>query len=179
MDITFSNPDSFKVVTKQLSIGLGQHVKSKVDLRLLNQESPSSHDEEVVFGGPGEYEVKGCMVTGVSSEGKDATINTAYQVTVDDLRLGYLGDLAKPLTDQQLEQLGAIDVLIISLENMKIDEIAKQISTIEPSIVIPMSFDEKSLAELAKDMGAKVEPVEKLKVTKKELPQDITLTVLQ
>jgi len=95
------------------------------------------------------------------------------------LRLGYLGDLAKPLTDQQLEQLGAIDVLIISLENMKIDEIAKQISTIEPSIVIPMSFDEKSLAELAKDMGAKVEPVEKLKVTKKELPQDITLTVLQ
>lgn len=176
MDITFTSPDNFKFNTKQLTIAYGDKQKSKVDLRLLSQAmTGQAADGEVVFDGPGEYEVKSCMVTGVVTSAS----NTAYQISVDDLKLGILGDLESPLTDQQVEQLGAIDVLVISLDKLKTDDITKQIAAIEPSIVIPMNFDDAALAALAKDMGVTVEPIEKLKVTKKELPDDTVLTVLQ
>lgn len=39
--------------------------------------------------GPGEYEVKGAMIDGVSLENG----NTAFSIMVDDIRLAHLGDL--------------------------------------------------------------------------------------
>lgn len=179
MDITFSTPDSFKIVSRQLSIAYGDNIQSKVDLRLLSQPTDSKAIEgEIVLDCPGEYEVKSAMATGVATQTKQGA-NTAYQLSVDDLKLGFLGQNSKLLDDTQLEQLGAIDILIASLSSMGSDLLTQQIATIGPSIVIPMDYDEKSLKALVDNIGSQAEPVEKYKISKKDLPTDTTLVVIK
>lgn len=179
MDITFSAPDSFKIVSRQLSVAYGEKIQAKVDLRLLSQPVNSKAAEgEIVLDCPGEYEIKSAMVTGVATK-TERDANTAYQLSVDDLKLGFLGQNSKLLDDAQLEQLGAIDILIVSLSSMGSDLLAQQIATISPSIVIPMDHDDKSLKALVDNIGSQAEPVEKYKISKKDLPTDTTLVVIK
>lgn len=179
MDITFSSPNNFKIVSKQLSIAYGDKAQTKVDLRLLSQPSEHSANEgEIVLDCPGEYEVKSAMVTGVATQTEQG-VNTAYQLSVDELKLGFLGQNSGLLDDGQLEQLGAIDLLIVSLSSMGSDMLAQQIATISPSVVIPMDYDDKSLKALVDNIGSQAEPVQKYKISKKDLPTDTTLIVIE
>jgi len=72
-----------------------------------------------VIDGPGEYEVKEVFINGISSfhddkEGKERGLNTIYVIEAEDLRFCHLGDLGqKQLTDEQLEKIDGIDVLMI------------------------------------------------------------------
>jgi L-ascorbate metabolism protein UlaG (beta-lactamase superfamily) len=72
-----------------------------------------------VIRGPGEYEISGINIDGISSfhddhEGKERGKNTIYHVTVDDVNFVHLGDLGqKKLTQEQVETLSACDVLFI------------------------------------------------------------------
>ena len=54
----------------------------------------------LIFGGPGEYEVKGVVITGIpsfhdNSEGKERGLNTIYNITIDGLNVVHLGDLGQ------------------------------------------------------------------------------------
>ena len=115
--------------------------------------------EPFVINGPGEYEVKEVFVNGISSfhddnGGKERGLNTIYLIEAEDLKFCHLGDLGqKQLTDEQLEKIDGVDVLMIPVGGGKytIDSSAAQkiISQIEPRIVIPMHFAlPKNKAEL-------------------------------
>ena len=106
--------------------------------------------EAFLVDGPGEYEIKGVFVQGISSfhdnkEGKERGVNTIYTIEAEDMRFCHLGDLGqKELTDEQLESIGHVDILMIPVGGeytISASEAAKVIGQIEPKIVIPMHYE--------------------------------------
>ena len=112
---------------------------------------------------PGEYEAKGVFVQGIDSfhddsEGKQRGKNTIYIFEAEDIRFCHLGDFGqKQLTDEQLDLIGRVDILMIPVGGtFTIDssEAAKVIGQIEPKMVIPMHY------QLPK-LKIELDPVEK------------------
>ncbi|MDP3882492.1 MAG: MBL fold metallo-hydrolase [Candidatus Staskawiczbacteria bacterium] len=105
--------------------------------------------EPFIIDGPGEYEVKGVFVQGIPSfhdniEGKERGQNTIYLIEAEDIKICHLGDLGqKQLTDEQLEKIDSVDVLMIPVGGeytIDSQEAQKIISQIEPLVVIPMHY---------------------------------------
>ena len=78
---------------------------------------------------PGEYEVGGISVLGMQF-GE----NIIFVFEIDGLRIAYLGDFKKDLTDTQISELGNIDILIIFEGREKI------IGQIDPYFVITENY---------------------------------------
>ncbi len=143
---------------------------------------------------PGEYDYKDVLVEGIDSfhdekEGQERGKNIMYRIEIDDISVSHLGDLGHSLTDAQLERLTGTDILLIpvggryTLDAKKAVEV---ISQIEPRIVIPMHYQTEglnieldSLDKFIKELGIEPTREEKLKISKKDLPQeDMELVVL-
>ena len=151
-----------------------------------------------VIQGPGEYEVKEVFINGIPSfhddkDGKERGQNTIYVIEVEDMRFCHLGDLGqKQLTDEQLEKIDAVDVLMIPVGGeYTIDSSSAQkiISQIEPRIVIPMHYNLPKLkdkldevSKFLKTMGKpSIAPQDKLVVKESTMPKEgaMEIVVLQ
>ena len=97
---------------------------------------------------PGEYEYHGVLATGVRTfhdgqRGADRGENIVFAVEVDGVHIGHLGDLGHLLTEDQLSELGPVDVLLVPVGgNFSISpaEAAEVVAQVSPKIVIPMHF---------------------------------------
>lgn len=152
---------------------------------------------KLLIRSPGEYEVGDVSIRGIAARGHmDETGRvsaTMYQVSVGDLTLLVVGHVFPELTEAQQEQLGEIDALIVPVggNGYTLDAVGalKLIKDIEPKIVIPTHYDDKSLKfevpqqplEVAlKELG--MEPKEtttKLKLKSGELTDVTQLVVLE
>lgn len=148
-----------------------------------------------LINGPGEYEIKGVFIHGTTSahdnqQGHERGDNTIFFIQTEDLSLAHLGDLGQTqLTDIQLEIIEGVDILIIPVGGTYTID-AKQatsiISQIEPRIIIPMHYKVPGLKidkldsvdNFIQEMGVKAEVVDKLKITKKDLPQEETKVIV-
>jgi len=145
--------------------------------------------EPFLIEGPGEYEVKGVFVQGIPSfhddkEGKERGQNTIYVLEAEEMRFCHLGDLGqKQLTDEQLEKIDGVDVLMIPVGGeytIDSSEAQKIIGQIEPKIVIPMHYalaKSKSklddVSKFLKTMGKpSVAAIDKLVVKASALPKE-------
>jgi len=153
--------------------------------------------ESFVVQGPGEYEIKGVFVRGVPSfhddqQGKEKGRNTIYVFESEDIRFCHLGDIGqKMLTDDQLEKIDRVDVLMIPVGGpATIDSVAAQkiISQLEPKIVIPMhyalpklKFKLDDVAKFLKTMGKNsIVPQDKLTIKSSTLPTEgMEIVILQ
>ncbi len=142
-----------------------------------------------VISGPGEYEIRGVFIQGIPSfhdsvEGKERGANTIYTIEAEDLKICHLGDLGqKQLTDEQLEKIDSVDILMIPVGGtytISATEAQKIISQIEPRIVIPMHFalpklkiDVDEVSKFLKVMGKNsIAPQDKLTIKSNALPKD-------
>ena len=141
-----------------------------------------------VITGPGEYEVKEVFVTGVPTyhdmvEGKEKGQNTMYYITVGDVHMVHLGDLKHALEEKHMEELHNIDVLFVPVgggDVLTAKQAVEVCGQLEPRVIIPMHFKSGGIGSkldgveaFLKAMGAgKTEPVAKLKLSKKDLPQE-------
>jgi L-ascorbate metabolism protein UlaG (beta-lactamase superfamily) len=150
-----------------------------------------------VVNGPGEYEIKDVYIIGIPSfhdavEGKEKGSNTIYVIDAEDLRVCHLGDIGqKELTDEQLEKIGEIDILMIPVGgNFTISEKEAQkiMAQIEPKITIPMHYlipklklKIEGVDKFLKSLGIKsMEPMAKLSIKKKDiLPEEAKIIVLE
>lgn len=115
---------------------------------------PMREDELFVVQGPGDYEVRGVLITGVRTRPHPERptapqYNTVYVIHLDDVAFCHLGKLSGELTQPQLEEMGSVDVLLLPVGGggtLNPDEAASVISQIEPSIVIPMYYALDGLA---------------------------------
>ncbi len=140
-------------------------------------------------GGPGEYEVRGVFITGIPSfhdkkQGTERGKNTIYVMEIEDFRICHLGDLGHLLSDEEVEAIGDIDILLIPVGGqftIGAKEAAEVVSALQPRIIIPMHYrSEKVNLELedvgnfCKEMGAgaKCEAQDKLVLKKTSLPED-------
>jgi len=134
-----------------------------------------------VMKSPGEVEEKGIFVYGIRSiaheDGKE-TSNTLFRFEVGDISIAHLGDISHDFTDEELEELKDIDILLLPV-GAKIKEAVKIANELQPRIIIPMHYRLPDLKgdflppdKFLKEIGAKSETLPKLKIAKKDLPQD-------
>jgi L-ascorbate metabolism protein UlaG (beta-lactamase superfamily) len=151
----------------------------------------------MVIDGPGEYEVKGTMITGVptrlhTDDPEARNTATMYSVAIDGVKVGLLGNIEPNLTDAQIESLGQVDILVLPVggHGLTLDATAaaKIISQLEPKYVVPTHYDDgkthyempqAQLEVFLKEMGATPEPVAKLRVTARDMPLETAVVVLE
>lgn len=168
MDISYLGGGSVKLAGKGITIISDPTAASVADVILLTSGKSVSAGEAMLIDGPGEYEVKGAMITGAP-----AGDGTAYAVDIDDATVAIVG-ANTVLGDQQIEALGQIDVLAVDAADAS--AAAKIVSQLEPKYVIPVGSDTTAFL---KEMGAKPEPIAKLKISGKDLPEETTVVVLE
>jgi L-ascorbate metabolism protein UlaG (beta-lactamase superfamily) len=212
MEITYIGHSCFKIKGKELSIVIDPY-DPKIGYKLPKLEADvvlSSHDHDdhsnvsgvtgsrFVIDSPGEYEISGAFINGLATfhddkDGEKRGKNTIYSIDMDGFTILHLGDLGHELSDATLENLGAVDVLMIPVGgHYTIDaEVAsKVVASIEPGYVIPMHYktaDSKGNDEIVgvdkflEEMGVAktVQTVDKLKITSKsDIPEETEVIVL-
>lgn len=156
----------------------------------------ASDDELFIITGPGEYETKGMYILGIpvltaSSEKKSdkERFRTIYSIGVDDVFIAHLGALHRVLTEDELDALGRIDVLLLPVGDpgrLDAKAVREVIDQCEPRIVIPCQYqlpgmkgELASLDQFKKAVtGQEIEEMDKLKLQKKDLPADDTRMIL-
>ncbi|MBA3047550.1 MBL fold metallo-hydrolase [Patescibacteria group bacterium] len=149
----------------------------------------------VVISGAGEYEVSNVFIEGAEAyhdekQGAERGKNIMYRIDIDDMSVAHLGDLGHILDAKQLEQFEGTDILLIPVGgNFTIGakKAVEVVSQIEPRIVIPMHYkvpglkiDLDGVEKFIKELGLKPTYEDKLKISKKDLPQeDMELVVLK
>ena len=166
----------------------------QADIVTISHEHYDHNNREAIKGdpfiaeGPGEYSLKGVSIIGVPSrhetekaEGEGP--NTIFVIDMEDMRICHLGDQGKKLANEQLEQIGDVDVLFIPIGGkytLNSEEALEAINQIEPRIIIPMHYkvdglkiDLDTVDKFAKETGVKKENMNVSKVTlkKKAMPE--------
>lgn len=146
-----------------------------------------------IVRGPGEFEIKGVSIIGVTSfhdevSGEKRGRNTMYRIEIDGVRILHLGDLGHVLSSAQVDLVDGIDVLLVpvgGVYTIDAEKASQVISDLEPRIVIPM-HDQRSNKHLApvsaflKQMGKEsVVSVPKLTVSRDKLPAEMQVVVLE
>jgi L-ascorbate metabolism protein UlaG (beta-lactamase superfamily) len=207
MIITWYGQSCFKIQDTQKSILIDPYSPKRVGLRGPNliaeiiiltnkddkkQVSKDLKEDTFLISAPGEYETKNVFIygTGLVDEKKQQTI---YQVEVDGLRVGVLGEINRLLNDKELEKLDGIDILFVPVGGKDVlgaKKAVELINLIEPNLVIPCCYQfaagqgktktetdskEKFLAE----MGIKnPEVMQKLSIQKKEILSEETKVII-
>lgn len=134
-----------------------------------------------VIQGPGEYEIKDVAVQGFPTESVldgEKRINTVYMVTLEGMKLCFLGALASAELPADLkEELDEIDILFVPIggEGVLTPAAAEKLAVaLEPHLVIPIHFeglgDKSALKQFLKEAGEeKSAPQDKLTLKKKDL----------
>lgn len=194
-------PEGVTVVTDPFNKEVGLKVPNfEADIVTVSHDHMDHNNVDALRGQPfvinsaGEYDVKGILVEGIDSfhddeNGAKRGNNIIYRIEIDDISVTHLGDLGHALTDVQLEKVVGTDILLIPVGGKYTIDAKKAvevIAQIEPRIVIPMHYKVKDLKveldgvdKFVKELGLTPSYEEKLKISKKDLPQeDMELVIL-
>ena len=160
--------------------------KDSVELATEQRFSVNDQDSNLMIEGPGEYGVAGLDIKGIACQrhmdSKDeGLLSTIYRIEIGELRIGIIGNIYEKLSDEQIESLGLIDILVIPVggHGYTLDATGAVglVRLIDPKIVIPTHYSDNSIKyEVPQDsidlfvseLGASVEKVTKYKL--KQLP---------
>lgn len=185
------------VIDPKLSIVGLKDLSSKGSVELATEARLALSDPEAKLRieGPGEYEIgdvsiKGARATRHIDTEADEPISTMYRLEIGDVRLAILGNITPRLSEDQLEEIGVVDILILpvggggyTLDATSAAAIARQI---DPRVVIPVHYADKALKYevpqdefdvFAKELAAPVEEAgNKYKVkSSSSIPQVLTV----
>ncbi len=196
-----------KVVTDPFdpkAVGL-KFPKQEADIvTMSHQHADHNHvagvsEEALVIDWPGEYEKMGVKVTGYPTyhdgeKGSQRGENTMYKIEVEGITILHCGDLGHALTDEVVEEIGDVDILLVPVGGhytIGPDEAVSVIHKIEPALVIPMhyghdSLDQKvfgpltGLEEFYKKYGSQPsEVVDILNLKKDAVPEETKLIAMK
>jgi L-ascorbate metabolism protein UlaG (beta-lactamase superfamily) len=179
--VTFSRPDPQTVAPKP------RDRVSRDGITLL----PSSLEDAFILDGPGEYEVRHVLVTGVRTyrddhRGAERGRQVAFAVELDGIHTIHLGDIGHLLTEEKLADIGSVDVACVPVGgSLSATKTAELVAQLDPRIVVPMTIaeDEAAGAEAMKrflhEMSAEPVVQARLSVTPSGLPGETTTILLE
>jgi L-ascorbate metabolism protein UlaG (beta-lactamase superfamily) len=206
MELQYYGGNCVRITTKSAGLvvddnlgELGLKTITKEDEVLLytvhdDKEKPKSR---LLIADPGEYEVSGVSIRGVAArahmDGPDQKSATIYKIDYDELRIAVVGHIYPDLSEDQLEAIGTVDVLIVPVggNGFTLDGVGALgiIKKIEPKLVIPTHYADSKLnykvpqadlSEALKNMS--MEPsqeVPKLKIKPADFGEATQLIVLE
>ena len=189
------------------SAGVGLRFPKSVEADIVTVSHSHKDHSEVkavsgtpyVISGPGEYEVKGVSVIGLSTfhdsqKGAERGKNTVYRIEIDGVRVVHLGDLGHTLSSEEVDRIDGVDVLFVPVggyHTLDAKMAVSVISEIEPRIIIPMHYQREGLSpaffdhlapvsQFLKEIGKEgITPLPKLSVSKDKLPAEVQVVVLE
>lgn len=214
MEITYLGHSSFKLRGKTASVitdpfdpdmvGIKLPAKTEADAVTVSHQHKDHNfvkalsGNPLIIAGPGEYEIKGIRIIGVSTFHDDVLgaqrgRNTVYHFKIDGVSLVHLGDLGHKLADADRELLDEIDVLFVPVGgfySLSPSVAAEVVAQLEPRLIIPMHYrtpahsvgwDKVSTVDVfLKEMGKEgIVPQAKLVVSKDKIPAEPTIVVLE
>jgi L-ascorbate metabolism protein UlaG (beta-lactamase superfamily) len=124
-----------------------------VDLLTISHDHPDhtytrSIRAQLTLTRPGEYEFRDLLVTGVKAfhdgvGGAEHGPNVIFAIEIDGVHVCHLGDLGHLLNEDQLAELGPVDVLLVPVgghSTVSPADAAEVVSQLNPKLVIPMHF---------------------------------------
>ncbi len=152
---------------------------------------PSSLDGAFPLDGPGEYEVKEVLLTGVrtyrdDARGAERGKQVAFVVELDGIHTIHLGDIGHLLTEEKLGDIGSVDIACVPVGGgLSATRAAELVAQLDPRIVVPMPVCEdeadcdEALAKFFHEMGGEPTLQPKLAVTPSGLPAETTVARLE
>lgn len=169
MIISYQGGECFKISQGDLAVVTNPTAKISADITLFSggkNDLPAgrqglSDKSGFVMEGPGEYEIKDIFIKGFLVKDGER-YKTTYLITFEGIKLCFLGD------GEISEEIEDVDILFVPVGD---DPAAayKLAVKIEPAVMIPMNYNDKTLTQFVKEGGEKVEAIEKLVVKKKDL----------
>lgn len=174
------------------------------DIVTISHDHPGHNYVQAVAGkdpyivrGPGEYEIRNVLITGLQTyhdeeRGKRLGRNTVYLFHMDDLLICHLGDLGHVLNAKEQEEVNGCDVLLLPVGGgnaLDAKRAVEVVSQVEPQVIVPMHYATPALKAAAgalepvevflKEMGVEaVEPLPKLNLTRGSLPPEPQVILL-
>ena len=208
MDLVWLGHASFRlhsqgmvVVTDPFPESLGLRMDGRpADVVTVSNTHPNHSASETVAGdprlfrAPGEYEFNHVVVRGVMTPLPEGAPheqrNVAYAIEMDGVSVCHLGDLTRPLTTRQVEELKPVDVALVPAGGqctLSLDQALQTIQDLDPKVVVPMHYGhgQEGLAldgvePFLRRMGLEDEtqPQPRLVVTPSNLPSDLRINLL-
>lgn len=163
MDIEYKGANCVVITTKKTSVvidpklsalGLKDVLPKNAVVIATQPDLLVSGEDAVVVDRPGEYEVRDISIVGSAAErmiDHDKSLNaTIYRVTVGDVRFAVVGHVAAPLTEEQLEALGVVDVAVVPVGGsgytLDAHQAVSVVRQLDPKVVIPTHFADKAIS---------------------------------
>lgn len=182
--VVISTKKTSVVVDPKLSIvGLKDaSVKDAVELATEARFALNSDDAKLVIEGPGEYGIGDFDIRGIAAQRHldteaDPKISTIYRIETGDFRAAVIGNIYEKLSEDQLEEIGIVDVLILPVGGSGYTLDATGAATItrqvDPKIVIPVHYaddaikyevPQSDIETFISELGLPVEEAPKLKL---------------
>jgi L-ascorbate metabolism protein UlaG (beta-lactamase superfamily) len=152
---------------------------------------PTSLESAFVLDGPGEYEVRDVLLSGVRTYRDDAKgaqrgRQTAFAVELDNIHLIHLGDIGHLLSEEKLAEISRIAVAFVPIGGaLTATRAAELVAQLDPRIVIPMAVCEEeadcdgAIKTFLHEMGAEPVVQPKLSITASSLPVETTTVLLE
>lgn len=163
-DIEYKGANAVVLTTKKtrvifdprLSLAGVKDVPVSGDVEVVTEDrfAVDNTTAKLKFNGPGEYEVGDVSLNGIPArrhidtedQGLQATM---YRVVIGDVRIAVIGNIAPRLSDEQLESIGVVDIVIIPVGGggytLDATDAASVVRQIEPTIAIPVHYNDSAL----------------------------------
>lgn len=163
-DIEYKGGNGIVISTKKASIVIDPKLsvlglkdistKDTIEIATEARFATNSPDAKIAIEGPGEYElgefsIKGIRATRHLDTDADEPVSTMYRIELGDVRIAVIGNITPKLLEDQLEELGVVDILIIpvggsgyTLDATSATTIVRQI---DPKVVIPVHYADSAL----------------------------------
>lgn len=156
-------------------------IKDAVELATEARFALNSDGAKLVIEGPGEYGVGDFDIRGIAAQRhldseSDPRISTIYRIEIGEVRIALFGNIYEKLTDDELEEIGVIDIVILPVGGngytLDATGAANIVRKVDPKLVIPVHYADKALAyevpqdtleTFVKELGAPVEVTAKYK----------------
>ncbi len=213
MDIKYIGHASFFIKSKDARVITDPFDPKAVGMKFPKNEaeivtvshSHVDHNASAQIGGsplvidwPGEFEKNGVRIFGFKTfhdkkQGAERGMNIVYKFEVEGIGILHCGDLGHALSDELIEDLGKVDILMVPVGGfytISAEEAAQVVQKIEPSIVIPMHYNRPEINQevygkltgvdaFLTAVGASAsEPIQKLTIKKEELTEETKVIVM-
>ena len=148
---------------------------------------PASLERAYVLDGPGEFEVKQVLMTGVrTARGATDGPNVAFVYELDGVHVCHLGDIGGQLSQDQLGEIGSVEVLLIPVGGqLSATTAGELVAQIDPKFVVPLAVAPdgaggQPIDRFVHEMGASnLVPQPRLSVTISSVPDETTVVLLE
>lgn len=154
-------------------------------------------DSLLVFDSPGEYESNGVDIRAWRTyhddqQGVARGNNVIFQINIEGISILHLGDLGHQLSDEIVDSLGNVDLLMIPVGGyytIDANVAVKVVKQVDPKVIIPMHYyipgmnsevfgDLGGVDDFLKEINVNVNYAEKLNLSKNDLSDSMSVMVL-